>query len=593
MPNPSIDTYTLGAIEVYRRILFLAKPYWLAFVFATIAMAASAATETAFAALMQPLLDGSFVQRDPATIHVVPLWLMSVFLIRGVATFVSSYSMDWISRNVVRDTRGRVFDHLLSLPTHFYHNYPSGNLLSKLIYDVEQVSDAATSTVTTLVRDGFTAMGLLGWMFYLSPRLTLSFLVMGPGIGVLVVYVSRRFRRIARRIQKSVGEITQIAGEAIDGHDVVKIFGGQEYESQRFAQVNEGNRRQVMKYSATSAASAPVIQFIASLALAGVIYVATLPNVVAHVTVGTFMSFMAAMMLLLPTLKRLTTVNAGIQRGVAAGVSIFGLMAQETENDTGTVVLSRTKGAVEYRGVSFTYQKGNNEALQEINFSITPGETIAFVGRSGSGKTTLVSLLARFHNPQQGIILLDGHDLRELRLTSLRDQIAIVTQHVTLFNDTIARNIAYGRMANASSTDIERAAQDACALEFIEALPEGFSTMVGENGVRLSGGQRQRIAIARALLKDAPVLILDEATSALDTESERHIQTALEGLMRRRTTLVIAHRLSTIEGADRIVVMDRGRIVEMGDHATLIALNGQYAALHRLQFRESGSDQDE
>ncbi|CAK0762690.1 ATP-dependent lipid A-core flippase [Gammaproteobacteria bacterium] len=587
MPDPFIDTHTFGAAEVYRRVLLLAKPYWLVFVFATIAMAASAATETAFAALMQPLLDGSFVDKDPTTIHAVPMWLMAIFIIRGVATFVSSYGMDWIGRHVVKDTRGRVFSHLLALPTRFYHDHPSGTLLSKLIYDVEQVSDAATSTVTTVVRDGFTALGLAGWMFYLSPRLTLSFLVMGPPIGALVVYASRRFRRIARRIQSSVGAITQTAGEAIDGHDVIKIFGGQRYEHQRFEQANEGNRRQVMKYSATSAASSPVIQFIASLALAGVIYVATLPNMLTHITVGTFMSFMAAMMLLLPTLKRLTTVNASVQRGVAAGVSIFSLLAEETENDTGTVVLSRTNGEVEYRDVSFTYQEGNNPALQEVSFTVAPGETVAFVGRSGSGKTTLVSLLARFYDPQQGAILLDGHELRTLQLTSLRDQIAVVTQHVTLFNDTIARNIAYGCMAGASQADIERAARDACALEFIEALPEGFNTLVGENGVRLSGGQRQRIAIARALLKDAPVLILDEATSALDTESERHIQTALEGLMRRRTTLVIAHRLSTIEGADRIVVMDRGRVVEMGNHAALLALDGHYAALYRLQFRET------
>ncbi len=576
----------LNASEVYRRILTLARPYWSAFLVTIVAMAFAASTETAFAALMRPLLDGSFVSKDPATIHIVPLWLLAIFLVRGVATFVSSYGMDWIGRHVVKDTRGRLFEHLLSLPTRFYHDNPSGTLLSKIIYDVEQVSDAATSTVTTVVRDGLTAAGLLGWMIYLSPRLTLAFLVMGPLIGWLVIQASRRFRRIARRIQISVGEIASVAGEAIEGHDVVKIFGGKDYERTRFEHANEGNRRQVMKYSSTSAASAPVIQFIASLALAGVIYFATLPSMLEHVTVGTFMSFMAAMMLLLPTLKRLTTVNASIQRGVAAGVSIFTLLDELTERDTGTVELATVAGGVEYRGVSFAYRAENAPALHEITLRIAPGETVAFVGRSGSGKTTLVHLLARFHDPTSGAILLDGHDIRHLRLACLREQIAIVTQQVTLFNDTIARNIAYGHKANAPLADIERAAEDACAMEFIRALPEGLDTLVGENGVRLSGGQRQRLAIARALLKDSPVLILDEATSALDSESERHIQLALERLMRRRTTLVVAHRLSTIERADRIVVMDEGRIVEVGNHAALLAQDGYYAALCRLQFRE-------
>ncbi len=586
MPESSAGTQ-LAAGEVYRRILSLAKPYWPAFLATTLAMAIVASTETAFAALMRPLLDGSFVQKDPTIIRLVPLWLLGIFLVRGMATFVSSYGMDWIGRHVVKDTRGRLFAHLLDLPTRFYHDHPSGTLLSKIIYDVEQVADAATSTVTTVVRDGLTAGGLLGWMFYLSPVLTMAFMVMGPLIGWLVITASRRFRRIARGIQTSVGEIAQVAGEAIEGHDVVKVFGGRQYEQHRFEQSNEGNRRQVMKYAATSAASAPVIQFIASLALAGVIYLATLPSMLNQVSVGTFMSFMAAMMLLLPTLKRLTTVNASIQRGVAAGVSIFGLLNEEMESDTGTLVVPCVSGGLEYQGVSFAYREGNHDALHGINLCIAPGETVAFVGRSGSGKTTLVHLLARFHDPQQGRILLDGYDLRDLRVANLREQIAVVTQQVTLFNDTIARNIAYGYKAGATITEIERAARDACAFEFIAALPDGFDTVVGENGVRLSGGQRQRLAIARALLKDAPILILDEATSALDSESERHIQVALEGLMRRRTTLVVAHRLSTIERADRIVVMDEGRIIEVGKHATLLAQNGHYAALHRIQFPTS------
>ncbi|CAK0757611.1 ATP-dependent lipid A-core flippase [Gammaproteobacteria bacterium] len=572
---------------VYRQILSLAKPYWPIFAVSATAMAVSAFTETAFAALMRPLLDGSFVQKDPTVIRTMPIWLMGIFFARGIASFAASYGMDWIGRRVVKDARHRMFLHLLALPTRFYHDHPSGTLLSKLIYDVEQVSEAATNTVTIVVRDGLTSAGLLGWMFYLSPRLTLSFLVMGPAIGVLVVYVSRRFRKIAQRIQVSVGKITEVAGEAIEGHEVVKVFGGKEYESNRFEQANEGNRRQVMRYSATSASSGPIIQFIASLALAGVIYVATLPEMLSHISVGTFMSFMAAMMLLLPTLKRLTTVNSSIQRGVAAGISVFGLLLEDLEKDTGTQALSRAKGEIEFRKLSFSYRTDGEDALHDISLLISPGETVAFVGRSGSGKTTLVSLLARFFDPQEGSILLDGQDLQHLPLTNLREQISIVTQQVTLFNDTVAKNIAYGRMSETSLDEIRRAAKDACVLEFIEALPEGLNTLVGENGVRLSGGQRQRIAIARALLKDAPVLILDEATSALDTESERHIQSALENLMHRRTTLVIAHRLSTIERADRIVVLDKGKIAEVGTHATLLVQEGQYAALHRLQFRES------
>ncbi len=489
----------------------------------------------------------------------------------------------------MRDLRGLMFQHLLVLPTAFFHDQHSGGLLAKLTYDVEQVADASTNSVTILVRDSFTTIGLLGWMFWLSPRLTLTFLIMGPVIGVLVVQISRRFRRLSRHIQTSVGDITQIAGESIEGHGVVKIFGGADYESQRFAAVNERNRRQVMRYMATNASSAPVTQLVASLALAMVIYLATLPGLMEAISVGTFMSFMAAMMLLLPAMKHLTTVNANIQRGIAAGQSVFDLLAHPPEADKGQATLVRARGQVEYRGVSFGYPAGAKLALEEINLRVEPGETVALVGRSGSGKTTLASLLPRFYDLSTGDIYLDGHDIRELSLTSLREQLALVSQHVTLFNDTIANNIAYGRLGRASREAIIEAAQDAGAMDFINALPAGLDTLVGENGVRLSGGQRQRLAIARALLKDAPVLILDEATSALDSESERHIQHALERLMRRRTTLVIAHRLSTIEGADRIVVLDQGRIVETGNHATLLALDGHYAALHRLQFRDSAT----
>ncbi|MFA7387566.1 MAG: lipid A export permease/ATP-binding protein MsbA, partial [Thiohalobacteraceae bacterium] len=563
-----------------------ALPHWKIFLVSALAMAVYAATDTGFAALMKPMLDDSFVAKDPDAIRRIPLLLMGLFLLRGITGFVSSYGMHWVGRHVVQVLRGEMFSRLLHLPMSYFDTHASGQLVAKLIYNVEQVAQASTNAITILIRDSLTVVFLLAWMFYISGWLAMLFLVIGPVLAVLTRYVTRRYRTINRRIQANVANVTEIASEAIDGQKVVKAFGGQAYEQRQFDAVNRKHAALQMKHIATNAAAVPLTQFLAASVLAGVIYLATLDSMANNITPGGFVSFIAAMMLLMPVLKRLSTVNAALQRGIAAAEAIFALLDETPEPDSGTRTLVRAEGAVEFRGVSFGYQPQQPPVLDDLSFHMRPGEMIALVGRSGSGKSTLAGLLPRFYDPQQGDVLLDGVDIREYRLADLRAQIALVSQDVVLFNDSVANNIAYGR-PDASRADIERAARIAHALEFIEKMPEGFDTLVGEKGVLLSGGQRQRLAIARALLKDAPVLILDEATSALDTESERAIQAALETLMQGRTTLVIAHRLSTVEQADQILVMDGGRIVEAGRHEQLLGREGRYAALYRMQFRDT------
>lgn len=575
--------------QLYARLLRYSLPHWKAFAASVAAMLVFAATNTGFAALMKPMIDGSFVAKDPEIIRLVPLMIIGLFLARGIANFISNYCMNWVGREVIRELRRAMFAKLLRLPTDFYDRTPSGELLSKLIYDVEQVNQAATNAVTNVVKDGFTIIGLLIWMAYINWLLTIIFIVAGPPIALLMAFVNKRFRRISTRIQHSMADVTAVSEEAINGHREVKIFGGEAYESQRFEGINETNRRLNMKLAAASAASVGIIELIAASALAGIIYLATLPTVLETVTVGGFMSFVVAMMLLLPSIKRLMTVMPMVQRGVAAADSIFALLDRESERDRGVKRIEHARGAVEFRRVSFAYD-GKSAVLKDIDLDIAPGQCVALVGRSGSGKSTLVSLLPRFYEIGSGNILLDGEDIRELQLADLRRQIAWVGQNVVLFNDTIAHNIAYGCLGDTSESEIVRAAEAAHAMAFIARLPDGLNTMVGENGVLLSGGQRQRLAIARALLKNAPVLILDEATSALDTESERHIQAALAEVMRHRTTLVIAHRLSTVEKADQIVVLDQGRIVERGRHDELLAKGGHYAALYRMQFHGVAAD---
>ncbi len=588
IPRTGADPLDTGGARIYRRLLGYVVPYWKAFAVAIVGMIFYAATETGFAALMKPLLDGSFVSKDPYTIKIMPFLLIGLFLIRGVAGFLSTYCMAWVGRRVVEDLRGKMFRQFLRLPAAFYDATSSGQLLSKIIYDVEQVAQASTNALTVVIKDTLTVIGLLAWMIYINALLALVFLLAGPLIGFIVLNINRRFRRISARIQGAMGDVTHVAEETILGNRVIKIFGGQQYEIEHFEHANGTNRRQNIKMAATSATSVALIQLIAAAALSGIIFLSTLDSMLTKISVGGFVSFVMAMVMLLSPLKRVTTINSSIQRGIAAAQSIFKLLDSETEADTGTQSLARAQGYLEYSHVSFTYTADKGQVLHDISFKVEPGQKVALVGRSGSGKSTLASLLPRFYNTTSGSILLDGHDIRALRLTDLRNQIALVSQDVILFNDTIANNIAYGSLHGVEEEKIVQAAEAAHAMEFIRQLPQGLHTLVGENGVLLSGGQRQRLAIARALLKNAPLLILDEATSSLDTEAERHIQAGLEQLMHKRTTLVIAHRLSTIEKADMIIVLHAGRIIESGTHSVLLAQGGHYAALHKMQFDFSG-----
>lgn len=572
--------------QIYRRLFAYATPHWRMFLISLVGMAGFASADVSFVALMRPLLDGSFVERDPKIIALMPWLILGLFLLRGASAFASAFGMAWVGRRVIKALRGEMFNHYLRLPVAFFDQSSSGNLIAKLTYHTEQVAESTTNAVTSMVRDGLTVIGLLGLMLYLDWRLTLFILAVGPLIAGLVTYVSRRFRKISVRIQDSMGDVTHVAEEAISGQRVVKLYDGLAYEEAHFEQANESNRRLHVKLVSTRAGSTATVQFIAAWAVAAIVYFATSPQVLDSMTPGTFVAFMGAMLSLLQPLKNLTTLNEKLQRGIAAAGNIFDLLNERPEPPGGDRPLQRARGDVQFEGVSFAYPGAESVVLKHINLQVKPGQTVAFVGRSGSGKSTLLSLLPRFYDATSGRILLDGVDLRDYQLADLRRQFALVDQNITLFNDTIARNIAYGALAETSREDIERAAEAAYAMEFIRDLPAGLDTPVGQNGVLLSGGQRQRLAIARALLKPAPILILDEATSALDSESERAVQAALQRLMQGRTTLVIAHRLSTIQRADIIVVMDDGVVVETGQHAELLARGGSYANLYQLQFGE-------
>lgn len=570
--------------QVYKRLLGYAWHYSTIFMLAIVGMAVVAATEAGFAWIMKPMLDGTFVDKDPTIIRWLPIGLLAIFIVRGIGGFISTYGMEHVGRNIIRDMRKQMFSSLMRLPTAFYDQTSSGQLTSKLIYDVEKVAQAATKAITIVVRDTFTIIGLLILMFYTSWKLAIVFLLLGPLITILVVFVSKRFRRISQRIQKSMGNVTQLSQQVTEGHRVVKIFGGENFEDQHFEKANEYNRQQNMKLAATRAISVPTSQFLGACGLAVILYFATSEEMLEALTVGTFMAFITASMLLLAPLKRLTMVQSTVQQGIAAAQSVFQLLDEAPEKDTGTKSIEKSNGKLEFKKVSFSYPSAEKAVLNEINFTAEAGETVAIVGRSGSGKSTLVSLLPRFYDISDGDILLDDIPLHDLKLDNLRDQISLVSQEVTLFNDTVANNIAYGSLTACSEEQILAAAKSAHAIEFIEDLPQGLQTVVGDKGVLLSGGQRQRIAIARALLKDAPIIILDEATSALDNESERYIQDALSVLMKNRTTLVIAHRLSTVENADKILVLRDGKIVESGRHAELLTAGKDYAALYQMQF---------
>ncbi|HET7569475.1 MAG TPA: lipid A export permease/ATP-binding protein MsbA [Gammaproteobacteria bacterium] len=583
MSKQPLDTRSLA---IYRRLLGYVRPYWKLFTLAMVGMIVYAFTQPAFAYLMKPLLDGSFVNHDPEAIRAVPLAIVGIFILRGVAAFLSKFYINWVGRRVIKSLRADVFHKFLTLPTAYYDRSAAGVLVSKLTYNIEQVAEATSTAVTTLVQDSLTVIGLLVWMFWVSWKLSLLVIVLGPVIVWLVRYVSQRFRRYSRRIQDSMGDVTRLTEEVITGHRVVKIFGGEEHENRQFETVNERNRYLNVKLAATNAASMPVVQFIAGLGIAAIIFLATSGTVLHSITVGSFVSFLTAALMLMAPLRHLTSVTSPLQKGIAAGESIFELLDADSEDAGGPTPIGRARGDVEFRDIHFAYDPAKGDVLRGVSCKIEAGRTLALVGHSGSGKSTLANLLPRFYDPREGSVLLDGRDLRDYRLPDLRRQIALVSQDVTLFNDTLAHNVAYGSLGEADRTAIEAALDAAHALDFVRALPDGLDTIVGDRGLLLSGGQRQRIAIARALLKDAPILILDEATSALDVTAERHIQQALEALMHERTTLVIAHRLSTVERADQIVMLDHGRIIETGTHASLLAAEGAYANLYRMQFRE-------
>ncbi len=571
-------------LRLYARLLHYVLPYWRVFLLTIISMIVLAATAPAIPALMQPMLDGAFLNKDEKMIILIPFLFAGVFIIRGLATYVSSVSLSWISQKAIMELRKEMFIRLLAFPSRYFDHNTSGKLMSRFTFDVTQVSEASSKALAILLPEGLTIIGLVAWMLYIDWLLTLICLVFTPCIALIILIIKRRLRKMSQMIQDTMGDMHHILRECFDAHKVIKLYGGEQLETERFTGTIGAHRKFAMKFTMAAAASAPVIQIVAAIILAIVIYIATQQAKADLLTVGEFVSFFSAMALLLSPIKRLAGVNEYIQKGLAACESVFDLLDSERETDTGTRRLDHVKGVIHFQQVSYRYPSANKPALESVSIKIDPGETVALVGESGSGKTTLAHLLPRFYEADRGIITLDDIDIKEIDLKSLRQNIAYVSQNIILFNETVKNNIVYGLNNTAEEDRLWRIADAAYASEFIKALPEGMDTVIGESGTRLSGGQRQRLAIARALLKNAPILILDEATSSLDARSEKHIQSAMENIKHGRTCIIIAHRLSTIESADRIIVLDRGRIAETGTHDALLEKQGIYSRLYQMQL---------
>jgi len=573
-PQKTVPSDT--SLAIYLRLLKYVVPYWKPFAVSLFGFLIFAATQPALAALMEYLVD-SLQAKDRSEIYWVPVATILIVFFRGIGSFLGSYYIAKVANNVVHTLRCAIFDKYTTLPNGYFDDQNTGHLLSRVTYNVSQVTSAATDAIKVVVREGLTVIGLLAYLIYMNWALSLIFLAIAPIIGLLVNYAGKRFKAISKRLQVSMGDITHVSSELINNYRVVRSFGGEDYEKNRFKQASFSNLRQAMKMVQTGAINTPVLQLIVASALALMIYLALL--LMTQATPGEFVAYITAAGLMPKPIRQLSEVNANIQKGIAGAESIFEVLDQTPELDNGSYEVDRVKGHIEIKNVSFNYPGTEEAVLKNINIDIKPGMMVALVGKSGSGKTTLANLIPRFYQHQQGEVLLDGTEVKEYSLKNLRQHISLVTQNVTLFNDTIANNIAYGALKDTPLDNIKKAAEDANAKEFIEQLPNGWDTMVGENGVKLSGGQRQRLAIARALLKNAPILIFDEATSALDTESEKLIQQAMETVMHKSTTLVIAHRLSTIQNADLILVMDKGKVIEQGTHQSLIANNGAYKKL--------------
>ncbi|MFK5985750.1 MAG: lipid A export permease/ATP-binding protein MsbA [Pseudomonadota bacterium] len=581
-PSPAAknDTRQTG-LQIYLRLMSYVKPYWKEFLLSVIGFFLYSSSQPALAWVAGWLSEAVFQPTESAK-YLIPLALIGIYIVRGLGLFLGNYYLSKVSEFTVHSLRCEMFNHQLNLPNSFYDNNNSGQLISRITFNVTQVTAAATDAIKVLLREGIAVIALLSTLFYLNWQLSLIFIAIAPIIAIVVGIASKKFRKISTKIQLAMGDITHVTSEVINGYQEVKSFAGEDYEKQRFLQASQSNLEHNIKMVKTSSINTPILQMIVAMALALLLYIGL--SFVAQMSAAGFITYMTAAGLLPKPIKQLSDVNSTIQKGIAAAISIFELLDTESEQDKGTISVARVKGKIAIKNLSFTYPHTDIMVLKQLNISLQPGKSIALVGRSGSGKSTLANLIPRFYQNEEDNILLDDIPINQYQLKNLRSQIALVSQNITLFNDTIANNIAYGALVNCSPEQIRAAAKSAYALEFIEKLADGFNTQIGEDGTLLSGGQRQRIGIARALLKDAPVLILDEATSALDTESEREIQAALEHVMQGRSTLIIAHRLSTIEKADQIIVLDQGQIIETGSHKDLLAKKGTYFGLYQNQF---------